>query len=63
MVPEERRKDEKDKAFKTVGDLELWLFLGVVAKAATWEKLIVQPGGHTADIEHGGPYMIPTTVG
>jgi hypothetical protein len=60
-VPRDRLTGEGDEAFRTVGDLELHLFLGVRNGKGDWYKVLVQRGGHALDLRHDQPVVPPMT--
>ena len=60
-VPLQRQVEEGNEAFRTVGELELHLFLGNNGGKGGWHKVLIQEGGHAlqADVRWHVPEALP----
>ena len=59
MVPPLRLEDEGNAAFRTVGALELHLFLGKRDGKADWHKLVIRENGFAEQAHHHTPEHPP----
>ena len=59
VVPPLRLEEEGDKAFRTVGGLELHLFLGARGTHGEWFAFRVQKNGHALDRLSSVPVQPP----